>query len=1434
MEPRNKYPVFSESKTYVFQYEAIILNGLPEVGLARSGMKLNCKVEISGFAQKAYLLRITSPEIKEYNGIWPKDPFTRSSKLTQALAAQLSRPIKFEYSNGRVGNIFAPDGVSETIVNIYRGIVNMLQVTIKKTQNVYDLQESGVTGVCHTRYIIQEDKRTDRIIVVKSRDLNNCQEKVEKNIGMAYVEKCSSCQKSVKNLRRAATFTYKMKPRDGGALITEVTVRQVYQFSPFYELYGAAVMEARQVLSFVETKSNRVNSPQTELQNRGGLQYQFASEVFQMPIQLVKTRSPETQVAETLQHLVQNNQQQVHADAPAKFLQLAQILRAANYENIQAIWKQFADRPQYRRWLLNAIPAVGTIDALKVIKQKIHNEELSPREAAQAVTLAVQLTRADHQTLQVAQDLVKVAEHQKSPTVYKAAILAYGSMVNKYCGAHSSCPEEALSPLHDLAAEAANNAHEEDMALALKALGNAGQPASIKRIQKFLPGFSSSAYQLPVRIQTDAVMALRNIAKDDPRRVQEILLQILMDRQVRTEVRMMASMVLFETKPGLALVTTVANIASKESKVNLQLASFVYSQIKALSRNRVTALHQVAAACSVAVKMLNPMLDRMSYRYSKALHMGSFQHALMAGATADVVIMNSANTMFPVFLLAKTRGYFTGAEADILEIAVRAEGLEQTLRKQNIPFAEYPMRKKIHQIVKTLLGFKALPADTPLISAYIKLFGQEMAFLNIDKEVIQTAIKAVNEPAARHSMVKTAINKLLNGVAGQFAQAVLAAEVRQIVPTCVGLPMELSIYSAAVANAAVNTDVKVSPSPSSDFSLAQLLESNIQVHADVAPSVSKHTVATMGINTHLIQAGIEFHAKEVSSELLSKRYAYSAEDKDHRSAARSTNAYQACAKAKTFGFQVCLEYKSQNAAFLRNSPLYKLIGENEAKLVIKPAHTDAAIEKLMLEVQAGSKAASKIITMVTVEENEGEELEDSVVQMKLKKILGIDEEHATNPEIYDLRFTPAHRHSNPKRRASGHRSSSQSSSSSSSSSSSASSARRPQRPAFMGDNKPPVLAVTAQAVRNDHKKQGYQVIVYADYHSSKPQIQAYAVEIAGSSRWRACANAVIVNSHEAQAYLKWGQNCQDYKIAAKAQTGHFGSQPGLRLKVEWPRIPSKLKSAGKWAAQFVPGAALIAGFSEKLQKNPSKQATIILSLNSPRTIDAVMQIPRLTLYYRSIQLPVAIPAGHPTQVSAIQSPSWNIFTEAPDYLLDKLRGRCMVSKDTITIFNDVSFNYSMPRSCYHVLVQDCTPELNFLVMMKKVEGSSEQKIINVKLGSYDIDMYPSADSLKIKINGIEVNSLPYESHSEPHLRIEKETGGLILLAPDFGIEKLSYDGITCQVRPALWMKGKTCGVCGRHDDELEQEYQMPDGFVAKNEESFVQSWITEESCSVHL
>lgn len=78
---------------------------------------------------------------EEFNGFPGKNGFNASPKLTKRIAAQLTKPFMFEYASGHVGDIHAAAEISDTVVNIVRGILGFFQVTVKTTQRIYELEE---------------------------------------------------------------------------------------------------------------------------------------------------------------------------------------------------------------------------------------------------------------------------------------------------------------------------------------------------------------------------------------------------------------------------------------------------------------------------------------------------------------------------------------------------------------------------------------------------------------------------------------------------------------------------------------------------------------------------------------------------------------------------------------------------------------------------------------------------------------------------------------------------------------------------------------------------------------------------------------------------------------------------------------------------------------------------------------------------------------------------------------------------------------------------------------------------------------------------------------------------------------------------------------------------------------------------------------------
>ncbi|XP_073500053.1 vitellogenin-1-like [Phyllobates terribilis] len=1077
---------FASTKTYIYDYEGLVLSGLQEQGFVKSGVKLNCRAEISGATPRLRFLKIHKIEIQEYNGIWPTDKFTSSSKLSRLLEKQLAKPIKFEYNRGQVGDLLLPDGLSETTVNIMRGIVNILQLTIRKTQNTYILQENGIGGFCYNNYLIQEDERANQLLITKSCDLNDCEQRERMVVGDAYFRPCPGCTQRNKNSRAAATYNYKVKGTEMGGRLLEAEVREVHQFTPFNEIEGSLVLEARQRLVLQAVQEQIHSTPENnDYITKESLRYHFERKLIQTPIHLLRTKNPEIQINDLLHHLVQHDVGPLSKMSPEKFVELVKLLRLLNYENIVNLWKQFSGRTHYRRWFLDAVPSIGNHLSLRFLKVKLR--ELSEFEAAQSVPLALHLIKADREAMAEAKSLLEAVKSGHRPLLRKVAYLAYGSLVYKFCSTEDLCPEQALQPLYDLLSEATESVHNEDLVLALKSLGNAGQVVSMKRIMKYIPRFSSLASTLSLPVQAVAVTSLRNIAKKHPTKVSDICLQLYLDSQQHPAIRMIAAGLVMSNKPTATVVMTVAKSLMKES--DMHVGSFVYYLMKRLSESVTPDLQDVAAVCNMAVVILKSKYEVTRNEFLGQFRYDAFSDSLMSGIESTFNIMHNPADVLPVAALGRLKTYFMGGFTDLFEIGYHAEGLQELLMNRHLFSSQSEVQnlKKIMEILRKLHNWKPLSSSELLATFYLRLFGQEIFYHVINKNSIENIFQFL--PSNKYSVLRSAVSALRDGVDINWSKPLLSSENRLVVPTCIGLPLETSLHYSSVTRAQLQVQAQIIPEPK-DPSFIQLLQSNMNLKSKFSLSMIKDIVFTFGVNTDLIQAGMELRTQlniilpgnveadinvnqnhfkveyipiqqvnevlsirskafavtrnaedlaaakmtpivsagtepnvlkqtfnprdlsagdtprtegKFSAEVLGKESVYWSDQPHGRADSRD---FSMCARTSHFGFQVCLEKDSSTAAYARNCPLYHVIGEHSVKLIFKPAHADASVEKIQIEFQAGPGAAVKMVRSVNVRRTDGEtrELEnpmDHVALSKLKKILSSNEGTWTESESWN-------------------------------------------------------------------------------------------------------------------------------------------------------------------------------------------------------------------------------------------------------------------------------------------------------------------------------------------------------------------------------------------------------------------------------------------------
>ncbi|KAF7665906.1 hypothetical protein LDENG_00127010 [Lucifuga dentata] len=370
----------------------------------------------------------------------------------------------------------------------------------------------------------------------------------------------------------------------------------------------------------------------------------------------------------------------------------------------------------------------------------------------------------------------------------------------------------------------------------------------------------------------------------------------------------------------------------------------------------------------------------------------------------------------------------------------------------------------------------------------------------------------------------------------------------------------------------------------------------------------------------------------------------------------------------------------------------------------------------------------------------------------------------------------------------------------------------------------PVATLLIRAVRADQKMQGYQFAAYFDKPTSRMQL--IVASLAESDKWRICADGVLLSYHKVMAKLAWGIECKEYQTEITAETGAVDKSPALRMKAIWNKTPRAIKKYAKEIFRYIERIAEPAA-ARLLRVKNNKEFTLTAIATSEKTLDFVLKSKWRIIYKLDVSLPFYVPIGKTAAELDTLQDNW---ADRVSYLITKAHAaECTLTESTVTTFNGKKFEHQIPDSCYQVLAQDCTPELKFMVLLKK-DIINEQKQITIKIADIDVDMYQKNNNVMVKVNGMDIpiNNLPYQNPREK-IHISRSGDGIVLHAPSFGLQEIYFDLNMCKVQVVDWMRAKTCGLCGKADGEVRQEFRTPSGHISKSAVSYGHSWILPSS-----
>ncbi|XP_076620317.1 apolipoprotein lipid transfer particle [Colletes latitarsis] len=854
--------------------------------------------------------------------------------------------LRFAYDDGRIYELCPDRQEPIWALNLKRGVLSMLQNTMRRFDVDHRADELDVNGICETTYRLHEARRTS-LVVKKSKNLSDC------SYGSKHFSIIqSNVYRSPRSGSHAARHPLLQSRSDCELTIDhnvyqEVVCKDLHRLQPLSSGSTGMRTESTAVLRLLrETKDdsddyesndndddNEDENESKEKQNRGWDRAKRTTLIYDYS-KVPRTVHGELRTSRDLLKMMCRlgvSMDELQQQFPETFIEFVHSARLLDYPSLSQLFARANSICKTgKKHIMDALPFMGSNAAVSVMKDLIMKRYIDQATINNWVTAFALIPRPNQETIRALSPLLEF-QRQIPEAQF---VLSYSATIHAFCSNHETrCSnveqvtrflsyleqkvEKGCTPrMHSLSTI-------KDTMEALKAIGNMGLETEslMARLKECIDDDSGF---LPMEIRVAAVDAHRRLPSCETTRdlfFMNYYRNFTLDAEIR-----IASYLQVMRCPDYNIIKTIKHTLKKE-EVN-QVGTFVWSHLTNLYNSASPTMVKIQSL--LTDRDLDNKFNSDRRKFSRNYDGSFFSEEYNFGANYQGNLIFSPKSYIPRSATFNITVDLFGESVNIFELTTRFEGLEYYAEKFFGPDGPYSNEKVSGFFNSFLRKFRAAPEenywkrvkrlpnviennfDNPTISLGYKVFGNDLKYmtLNNDQEIREALINL--NPWEK-------FKQIASGKEIHYENAIMFLDSTYVVPMSSGLTVRLDTAGSAACN----------------FKMSGLLDTKrtskgeVELVSNLAPSVSVDVVGSMTVDAFYKSAGIKLRSNVYTSGAVQVHLSV----KGLRSIRLSLGLPNKKMEVFSIGTDVLL--MKGNGAELEEKPLSILItGQNNKKAII--------------------------------------------------------------------------------------------------------------------------------------------------------------------------------------------------------------------------------------------------------------------------------------------------------------------------------------------------------------------------------------------------------------------------------------------------------------------------------------------------------------------